>query len=48
MFILNLILSFFTFTFGGPAIDIEKNAQRHVIESLQSPPINPCAGAGCR
>ena len=48
MFILSLILSFFTFTIGGPSLEIEKSAQRHIVETVGSQPINPCAGTGCR
>jgi hypothetical protein len=48
MFILSLILSFFTFTQGGPSTEIERNVSRHVLETAQPQNINPCAGTGCR
>ena len=46
MFILSLILSFFTFSASGPSVDVEKNEPRLILQDLQ--PVNPCAGTGCR
>ena len=46
MSIIAFLLSLFTFTASGPSVDLERSANRHVIENVQ--PMNPCSGTGCR